>query len=71
MPGTSGAPVFLQRANRVVGVNSGVISGTIKTFISVRTVEATLREWLQIGDVKVQQNFKYYNFASDFMLNHF
>uniref|UniRef100_A0A0E0EFU7 Serine protease n=1 Tax=Oryza meridionalis TaxID=40149 RepID=A0A0E0EFU7_9ORYZ len=48
--GTSGAPVFLQRVNKVVGVNSGALGGTVKTAISVRTIHAALRQWLQPGD---------------------
>lgn len=61
---------FLQRVNKVVGVNSGA-SGGMKTSIFVRTVHGTLREWLQTEDVKVQQKFKDYTFASACTLNHF
>uniref|UniRef100_A0A0E0I5D2 Serine protease n=1 Tax=Oryza nivara TaxID=4536 RepID=A0A0E0I5D2_ORYNI len=51
--GTSGAPVFLQRVNKVVGVNSGALGGTVKTAISVRTIHAALRQWLQPGDENI------------------
>lgn len=51
-PGTSGAPVLLARERLVVGVHSESARGC-KFAVSVPTIKAALRGWLQIADENV------------------